>query len=246
LDALTTLRRVTGGTDSPLAPHAATPAELRERIEAERRGDPFLVFRDGDGAQRLVVLDAERGRATIGRSQGNDVALHWDTEVSRLHAELERLGDEWTVSDDGLSRNGSFVNGDRLVGRRRLHDGDVMRFGDTLIAYVEPKRGESRVTDSQDESPLATQVSEAQRRVLVALCRPYKDSGGFAAPASNKQIADELVLSLRTVENYLHRVYEKLGINGRSELGAALKEYSPPPFNDGGSSASPELVRARR
>ena len=83
-----------GGTDSPLAPHAATPAELRERIEAERRGAPFLVFRDGDGAQRLVVLDAERGRATVGRSAGNDVALEWDTEVSRLHAELERLGDE--------------------------------------------------------------------------------------------------------------------------------------------------------
>jgi pSer/pThr/pTyr-binding forkhead associated (FHA) protein len=83
---------VTGGTDSPLAPHAATPAELRERIEAERRGDPFLVFRDGNGAQRLVVLDPVRGRATVGRSQGNDVALVWDTEVSRLHAELERLG----------------------------------------------------------------------------------------------------------------------------------------------------------
>ena len=33
---------------SPLAPHAATPAELRERIEAERAGVPFLVLRDGD------------------------------------------------------------------------------------------------------------------------------------------------------------------------------------------------------
>ena len=107
---------MTGGTDSPLAPHAATPAELRERIEAERNGDPFLVFRDGDGHQRLVVLDPVRGRATVGRSQGNDVALVWDTEVSRLHAELERLGHEWTVGDDGLSRNGSFVNGQRVWG----------------------------------------------------------------------------------------------------------------------------------
>jgi pSer/pThr/pTyr-binding forkhead associated (FHA) protein len=96
---------------SPLAAHAATPAELRERIEAERAGTPFLVLRDGGGAQRLFVLDAARERVTVGRSAGNDVALPWDGEVSRVHAELERLGDEWTAADDGLSRNGSFVNG---------------------------------------------------------------------------------------------------------------------------------------
>src|SRR4051812_46232897 len=74
---------------SPLAAHAATPAELRERIEAERAGVPFLVLRDGDGAQRLFVLDPAIDRVAIGRSPGNDIALQWDTEVSRLHAELE-------------------------------------------------------------------------------------------------------------------------------------------------------------
>jgi hypothetical protein len=35
---------------SPFRPIPPRPAELRERIEAERRGRPFLVFRDGDGA----------------------------------------------------------------------------------------------------------------------------------------------------------------------------------------------------
>src|SRR3954452_15021605 len=104
---------------SPLAAHAATPAELRERIEAEREGSPFLVLRDGSGSQRLLVLEPDTRRVTIGRSAGNDVALEWDTEVSRLHAELENLGDEWTVADDGLSRNGSFLNGQRISGRQR-------------------------------------------------------------------------------------------------------------------------------
>ncbi len=46
-----------------------------------REGDPFLVFRAGDGAQRLVTLGAQRTRICIGRSPGNDVALEWDTEV---------------------------------------------------------------------------------------------------------------------------------------------------------------------
>src|SRR3954452_18607803 len=109
--------------ESPLAPHAASPAELQERLRAERDGDPFLVFRDENGTQHIEVLDGHAGRVTIGRSPGNDVPLTWDSEVSRLHAELERLGDEWIVSDEGLSRNGSFVNGERGDGRGRPRGG---------------------------------------------------------------------------------------------------------------------------
>lgn len=65
-----------------------------------------------------------------------------------------------------------------------------------------------------------------------------------AAGRSNKQIAEELVLSLRTVENYLHRVYEKLGITGRAELAAALKEQTSPPFRDPVLPSTRELARA--
>jgi DNA-binding NarL/FixJ family response regulator len=39
---------------------------------------------------------------------------------------------------------------------------------------------------------------------------------------SNRQIAEELFLSVRTIENHLQRVYEKLGIRSRTELAAAL------------------------
>src|SRR5262245_59408866 len=45
---------------SPLRPHGATPAELAERQAAQRRGVPFLVYRDGDGAQVIVELTVER------------------------------------------------------------------------------------------------------------------------------------------------------------------------------------------
>jgi len=44
-----------------------------------------------------------------------------------------------------------------------------------------------------------------------------------AAGRSNPEIAESLLLSRKTVENYLHRVYEKLGISGRAELAAALE-----------------------
>src|SRR5215510_5872834 len=92
----------------------------------------FLVFSDPDGSRQLVELDAER--VTIGRRPSCDVALPWDAEVSRLHAELVRLGEEWVVCDEGLSHNGTFVNGARVRGRRRLQDGDAITVGATTMS----------------------------------------------------------------------------------------------------------------
>ena len=70
----------------PLERHAASPSELRDRLAAERRGTPFLLYRDGVDRQVIVELSEDRPRLTIGRSTRNDVALRWDGEVSRLHA----------------------------------------------------------------------------------------------------------------------------------------------------------------
>src|SRR4051812_2864524 len=121
--------------DSPLALHHATPRELQERLAVERRGVAFLLYRDGEGAQHIVELGDERPRVTLGRTPERDVALAWDAKVSRLHAEVERVDDQWVVGDAGLSRNGTFVGGERVSGRRRLQDGDVIRVGDSSIVF---------------------------------------------------------------------------------------------------------------
>ena len=36
------------------------------------------------------------------------------------------MGADWVICDDGLSHNGTFVNGERVRGRRRLAAGDVL------------------------------------------------------------------------------------------------------------------------
>src|SRR4051794_40648955 len=110
------------GGPSPLARHTSTPLELQARLEADRRGTPHLVLRDGSGAQLLVDLQAAGEALSVGRRPSCDLNLLWDSEVSRLHARLERVGDDWTVVDDGASRNGTWVNGQRVAGRRRLRD----------------------------------------------------------------------------------------------------------------------------
>jgi pSer/pThr/pTyr-binding forkhead associated (FHA) protein len=44
-------------------------------------------------------------------------------------------GEDADVVEDMNSTNGTFVNGDRLVGSRPLHDGDVITLGQTQLSY---------------------------------------------------------------------------------------------------------------
>ena len=116
-------RNLQGAAESP---SARSGSEVKARLFAERSGKPFLVLRDAAENQRILDLDGDlKPKVTVGRSDRADVAIGWDGEVSRLHAEIECVAGEWLVADDGLSSNGTFVNGQRVAGRRRLTDGDA-------------------------------------------------------------------------------------------------------------------------
>lgn len=189
-----------------------SPRDLRALIEAERTGLPFLHWRDGSGQQLILHLGPGHVRVTIGRRPQSDVALTWDQEVSRAHALLEPIGEEWTLVDDGLSRNGSFVNGSRIHGRHRLHDRDRMCFGNTHVVYRAPSEDPgSESTARAADSPGAIPLSETQRKILIALCRPIVESVG-AIPATNPQIASELFLSVDAVKAHLRVLFERFGL----------------------------------
>lgn len=185
--------------------------ELKAQIEAEREGRPFLVFRDGAGEQVILPVEAN-AELWVGRGGSADVRLEWDEEVSALHAQIEVVRDECTLVDDGLSRNGSFVNEERVHGRRHLRDGDSLRFGRTVVTYRRPGEDAPEATAIASEMPAAATVSPAQRKVLVALCRPYKDDDSFATPATNQQIGEELHLSVDAVKTHMRALFEKLGV----------------------------------
>ena len=192
----------------PLDPHGSAPCELRDRLGAERRGWPFLVYRDRHDRQVIVELGGERERVVIGRRSASDVALVWDPEVSRMHAALERIGRDWVLCDEGLSHNGTWVNGERLHGRRTLRDGDMVAVGDTRIAFCAPAAESSAEhTRTAAEAARPPAVTPAQRRVLLALCRPL-GGGAYGVPASNRAIADELTVTVDTVKGTLSRLFE--------------------------------------
>ena len=71
-----------------------------------------------------------------------------------------------------------------------------------------PEWGETVLASSAP----ALALTDTQRRVLVALCRPYRD-GGFETPATNQEIADELFLSVDAVKMHLRTLF------GKFELG---------------------------
>jgi DNA-binding NarL/FixJ family response regulator len=172
---------------------------------------PFLVYRDADGLQRLLVLPTDPGRLTVGRRPGSDIELGWDTEVSRLHAALELIAEEWTVVDDGLSHNGTFLNGTRIEGRQRLRDGDSLRFGQTVVAYVAPSASGSAVTRASEAPAHFDDLTPMDHKVLVALCRPLKGEP-YASPATNQQIASELFISIQAVKSRLRGLFERFGL----------------------------------
>jgi FHA domain/Bacterial regulatory proteins, luxR family len=192
-------------------PQTSAP-ELKAQIEAERGGRPFLVFRDDEGEQRIVTIEPGRSALWVGRGESADVRLDWDGEVSALHAQIEVVRDECTLLDDGLSRNGSFVGEQRVDGRRRLRDGDTLRFGRTAVLFRRPGEDAPEATVAAGQISAAATISPGQRRVLLALCRPFKDESPFATPATNQAIATELHLSVDAVKTHMRALFEKMEV----------------------------------
>lgn len=196
-----------------LGPYELTASELAAVLAADRDGAPFLVYRSGDA--RLMIHPLDREVVTVGRAPENDIALTWDPEASRAHAQLERVAGRWTVVDDGLSRNGTFVGAARVSGRRALDSGDLVRVGRTTLVVRTPGPVVPATIAAADTAAAAA-LTPGERRVLVALCRPWAQAGaqgGVVTPATNQEIADELVLSVAGVKTHLRGLFAKLGVD---------------------------------
>ena len=145
----------------------------------------FLVVQIGGGEPGSRVLDlVDGGEVTFGRSRGAIVSVK-DDDVSRLHARVKRAGDAIEVEDLG-SRNGTWVNGERITAARRLAAGDEIKMG-SILAVVGRTSGLRRARPVSDaeagEARLAAEVDRAvryRRPVTFALVR---FAGGAVDPA---------------------------------------------------------------
>jgi hypothetical protein len=88
-------------------------------------------------SQVLPVGEAfglESRQLTVGRGAQNDVSIEGDEFASAQHVRVEPRRDGVWVSDIG-STNGTYVNGSRIDGPRKLRQGDVVRVGETELRF---------------------------------------------------------------------------------------------------------------
>jgi DNA-binding CsgD family transcriptional regulator len=162
--------------------------------------------------RELVPLQA--GRLTLGADPANDLVLPADPTLSRLHAVLERYGAGWCVRDLD-SRNGTFVNGQRVWRERPLHPGDELRVGATRLVYRSDQPTSGGTATQASEPP--PELTRREREVLLVLCRTVLAGAAFTEPASIREIAEALVVSEAAVKQHLGHLYDKFGVHGGGE-----------------------------
>ncbi len=161
--------------------------------------------------RELVALEA--GRMTLGTDPANDLALPADPTLSRLHAVLERYEAGWCVRDLD-SRNGTFVNGQRVWRERPLRPGDELRVGTTRLVFRSDEPTGGKGTQASEPPP---ELTRREREVLLALCRTVLGGAAFTEPASIREIADALVVTEAAVKQHLAHLYDKFGVYGGGE-----------------------------
>lgn len=173
--------------------------------------------------RELITLSGQR--VTVGKASTNIVSLNHDSTVSRLHAVLENLGFAWSVRDVG-SRNGTYLNGEKLSAERVLRSGDELRVGKTRLIFWEVKEGDEMTASEATMSAAPAQRPPALTRreleVLVVLCRPLVSDDPFPTAASVRQMAQDLFVSEAAIKQHLQNLYDKFSIPAEGERRARL------------------------
>ena len=91
--------------------------------------ESFILAPSQMAAEHAV---ADPGRLVVERSKAVPVGKTFDCDWNRARIESQRDG-VWII--DLGSTNGTFVNGERVDGRRQLHRGDLLQIGDTEIRF---------------------------------------------------------------------------------------------------------------
>ena len=117
-----------------------------------------LLIHTQDGKTRALPLDRER--FSLGRASTNELCYADDSGLSRQHLAIEKSGDAWMVRDLG-SKNGTFVNGNRLTAPHKLGQNDRVTAGHLSLEFANraPTFDKTVVfVDSASSEPTASTV----------------------------------------------------------------------------------------
>lgn len=109
-----------------------TAADLRQIRRPMVRKRPCLIQYTGDALGRRFLFDA--ARTVLGRDPDKSDIIVLDDSISRAHVNCHLVDDSIELEDLN-SRNGTFVNDERIEGRTLLQNGDIVRLGSVLFKY---------------------------------------------------------------------------------------------------------------
>ena len=164
--------------------------------------------------RELISLGGDR--VTVGMSSTYLVSLYHDSTVSRVHAVLENLGFAWSIRDVG-SRNGTYLNGERISAERVLWSGDELRMGSSRLIFLEVKQTDHDETETVEPAQRPPRLTPRELEVLVVLCRPLVSGDPFPELASVRQMALELFVTEAAIKQHLQNLYDKFAVPAEGE-----------------------------
>ena len=207
-----------GAAYHELVAHAAAPYLIECAVRAGRNEDARHMM------MKLEKLGHRTPSALVHMGLRHARALLADeSEAERLYAEALNADPRWPFEYARLEMSfGSWLRRQRRITESRPHLRASRDAFDALglPPWADKARAELRASGERDAEPVrqSRQPLTPQELQIAQMA---------ASGLSNREIADRLFLSHRTVGAHLYRVFPKLGIVSRSELGRALASMEP-------------------
>jgi pSer/pThr/pTyr-binding forkhead associated (FHA) protein len=132
-----------------------------------------LVVRTGPNPGKVYPLTKDE--ISLGRDIASDIVLS-DPEVSRHHARLVAQGNSFILEDTG-STNGTFVNGQRLMGPHMLRSGELILLGENVSLSFEPAQTDLDATMVASNVPSMPASPPPPRQTYIPPVSPPRQQG---------------------------------------------------------------------
>jgi hypothetical protein len=167
-------------------------------------------YRDGVRF-RALSLSPSASPVDIGRVDECPVRIESDPLVSRRHARLTFEAGWWSI-EDADSHNGTFIGDRRMPGETILKDGACFRVGDTVLSVHLPPSGSGQTTRAGHAEPRRLDPNPIQRKILVALARPWLAGHQLPVSPSDADIARTLECDVQDIADAVSDLYEQAGL----------------------------------
>ncbi len=187
------------------------------------------------GLKRQFLLSSD-GFCRIGRNYDNTIVLD-DDSISRNHVLLQRLHAGTFLIFDLGSRNGTLVNGKRLLAPAVLRDGDVITIGKIEITFYH--QGQDADRDSDRATSKSTNVN-FDRKLITVMVVDVRDSTALAKQLDTDkflQITRALFRELQLVD-IVCGLQSRFGLDAPIHIAGSLNSGWASIGNVGGAAAS--------